>query len=213
MSAVRETASEFGRNSMPSMPLFSPFVEQALRTAAFFHRHDVRKGSDTPYIAHPAAVAIILLRAGLTDDNLLAAALLHDVVEDTPCTLEDLAAEFPTEVVQYVAALSEQKTDQQGNKRPWKLRKDDHLREIAQAPLPVRAIVLADKLHNLATMCCDIDSDDNFWDRFNASPQDILWYNRTMVDRAAGNDDSLQTIAKECRSHIAQLEAAINNQG
>jgi (p)ppGpp synthase/HD superfamily hydrolase len=198
---------------MPDSLLFSPLVEQALRTAAFFHRHDVRKGSDTPYFAHPAAVAIILLRAGLTDDNMLAAALLHDVVEDTPCTLDELAAEFPPEVVQYVAALSEQKTDEHGNKRPWKLRKEDHLKEVAEAPLPVRAIVLADKLHNLATMCYDIGSDDNFWDRFNATQQDILWYNRTMVDQAAGNDESLQRIATECRAHIAQLEAATTNKG
>lgn len=198
---------------MPDFPLFSPLLEQALRTAAFFHRHDVRKGSDTPYFAHPAAVAVILLRAGFTDDNMLAAALLHDVVEDTPCTIDELAAEFPPEVVQYVAALSEQKTDEHGNKRPWKLRKEDHLQEVAQAPLPVRAIVLADKLHNLATMCCDVGSDENFWDRFNASPQDILWYNRTMVAQAAGNDEALQPIADECRTHIAQLEAAITNHG
>ncbi|MBT4866543.1 MAG: bifunctional (p)ppGpp synthetase/guanosine-3',5'-bis(diphosphate) 3'-pyrophosphohydrolase, partial [Planctomycetaceae bacterium] len=159
-----------------SSPFFSPLVERAMRTAAIWHRNDVRKATDTPYITHPASVAMILIRAGFTDDCLLAAALLHDVVEDTDCTLDELADAFPPAVVEYVAALSEQKLDESGENRSWRIRKEEHVAEVAAAPLAARAIVLADKLHNLTAMCYDIEFDANLWSRFNASPADILWY-------------------------------------
>jgi (p)ppGpp synthase/HD superfamily hydrolase len=193
-----------------SPTFFSPLVERAMRTAAGWHRNDVRKATDTPYITHPASVAMILIRAGFTDDCLLAAALLHDVVEDTDCTLDELADEFPTAVVEYVTALSERKLDEDGEKIAWKVRKEEHLKEAAAAPLAARAIVLADKLHNLATMCYYLDSNSDLWSRFNASPADILWYNRTMVSRSAGEDESLQPLAEECRRLIARLENAFD---
>ncbi|MBT6153072.1 MAG: bifunctional (p)ppGpp synthetase/guanosine-3',5'-bis(diphosphate) 3'-pyrophosphohydrolase [Planctomycetaceae bacterium] len=193
-----------------SSPFFSPLVERAMRTAAIWHRNDVRKATDTPYITHPASVAMILIRAGFTDDCLLAAALLHDVVEDTDCTLDELADAFPPAVVEYVAALSEQKLDESGENRSWRIRKEEHVAEVAAAPLAARAIVLADKLHNLTAMCYDIEFDANLWSRFNASPADILWYNRTMVTRAAGEDASLQPLAEECRRLVFQLETAID---
>ena len=75
--------------------LFRPLVERAMRFAAKAHRHHHRKGSDLPYITHPAGAAMLLLKAGIDDDEILAAALLHDVVEDTEHTLEMLAADFP----------------------------------------------------------------------------------------------------------------------
>jgi (p)ppGpp synthase/HD superfamily hydrolase len=182
-----------------------------MRTAAIWHQGDVRKATDTPYITHPASVAMILIRAGFTDDCLLAAALLHDVVEDTDCTLDELADEFPAAVVEYVAALSEKNLDESGEKRSWRVRKEEHLEEVVDAPLAARAIVLADKLHNLTAMCYDIELDADLWSRFNASPADILWYNRTMVTRTAGEDASLLPLAEECRRLIAQLEATLKD--
>lgn len=186
--------------------LFSPLVERAWRLAARSHRNHTRKASDLPYITHPSSVALILARAGFDDENLLAAALLHDAVEDTDCELEALSAEFPAEVGRYVAALSERKRDDAGEKIPWQQRKDEHLAHIAAAPLPVRAIALADKLHNLGTMLFDIQSGDDLWDRFNAPPEKIIWYHREMIERAAGDDDRLNVLAADCRKLLAQLE-------
>ncbi len=99
--------------------LFSPLVERALRIAARAHHGQNRKQTDCPYIAHPAAVALILQRAGFDDDAILAAAVLHDVVEDTDYSAEQLAADFPQPVPEYVAALTERKFDAAGEKRPW----------------------------------------------------------------------------------------------
>ncbi len=88
-----------------SLPSFSPIVEKALRWSAKGHRDQTRKGSSTPYVAHPCAVALILQQFGFHDESIIAAALLHDIVEDTVHSLEELEREFSGEVAQYVAAM------------------------------------------------------------------------------------------------------------
>lgn len=190
-------------------PLFSPLVERAMRIAAQAHRHHHRKGSDLPYITHPAHAAMILLRAGIDDDEILAAALLHDVVEDTEHTLEMLAADFPPKVVQLVAAMTERKHDHDGRKRSWQERKDEHLRHIAAEPWEARAIVLADKLHNLGSMLVDLESGADLWSRFSASPDRVLWYHREMIAAAEQGESRLRVLADECRKMIERLSARI----
>jgi (p)ppGpp synthase/HD superfamily hydrolase len=186
--------------------LFTPLVERAVRIAADGHRRQLRKGSDIPYLAHPAAVALILARAGFHDDDVLAAAFLHDVVEDTEYTIEQLAAEFPPDVVEIVAALSERKTDDGGAKRPWKDRKRDHLAVIRGAPLDAKAVALADKLHNLGTMQMDYrEQGESFWTRFNATRSEIVWYHTEMIEAAAADDDRIARLQSACREILDDL--------
>ena len=192
--------------SPQSKELFSPLVERAMRIAAKAHRHHHRKGSDLPYITHPAHAAMILLRAGIDDDEILAAALLHDVVEDTDHTLELLAAEFPPKVVQLVAAMTERKLDHDGRHRSWQERKAEHLRHIADEPWEARAIVLADKLHNLGAMIVDLENGHDIWSRFNAPRDRVLWYHREMISAAEQEDARLVALATECRGFVERLE-------
>jgi (p)ppGpp synthase/HD superfamily hydrolase len=203
------------RTSFPSRSLgtsegslFSPLVERAIRIAADKHRGQLRKGSDLPYLAHPAAVALILARAGFNDDRVLAAAFLHDVVEDTDYTVEQLAADFPPEVVEIVNALSEQKTDAAGAKRPWKDRKLDHLAVIRNASSEAKAVALADKLHNLGTMLIDYrEQGDSFWTRFNASRQEVIWYHREMIAAASADDERIADLQSACEEILDALHA------
>lgn len=188
-----------------------PLLEAALRTAAIAHRGQVRKGGDVPYFAHSAAVALILARAGFTDESLLAAAVLHDVVEDTDVTLECLAAQFPPAVIAAVAALSETKTDADGRLRPWEDRKADHLRHIAAAPLAARAIALADKLHNMETLRHDLAAGSLTLSAFRAPPDRLLWYYQAMIEAAAGMDDSLLCLVEDCRTAWERLRQALDN--
>ncbi|MBM3971610.1 MAG: bifunctional (p)ppGpp synthetase/guanosine-3',5'-bis(diphosphate) 3'-pyrophosphohydrolase [Planctomycetes bacterium] len=190
---------------MNDQSLFSPLVERAMRIAAQAHRHHHRKGSDLPYITHPAQAAMILLRAGIDDEEILAAALLHDVVEDTDHTLESLAAEFPPKVVQLVAAMTERKHDHDGRKRSWQERKDEHLRQIATEPWEARAIVLADKLHNLGSMLVDLEHGEDVWSRFNAPPDRVVWYHREMIAAAFQDDPRLGALAEECSRLVGCL--------
>lgn len=189
--------------------LFSPIVERAMRLAARHHREGTRKGSDLPYISHPASVALILSQAGFDDDAILAAALLHDVVEDTACTLQQIEEVFPPEVAMYVAALTEKKLDERGAKRSWRVRKEEHVEQIASAPLEARAILLADKLHNLGTMLYDVEAGESIWGRFQAVRQEVLWYHRTMIEQAFQGDERLAALAGACRDVLARLEACV----
>ena len=179
-----------------------------MRVAASYHRNHRRKASDLPYISHPASVALILVRAGFDDESLLAAALLHDVVEDTDCTLEELEAEFPAQVIQYVAALTERKNAADGTKRSWQERKNEHLAEVGQSVFAVRAIVLADKLHNLGSMLYDLEGGEELWSRFGASADKIIWYHRSMIAAAAQDDTRLSELARACEAILSRLEEA-----
>ena len=185
--------------------VFSPLVERAIRVAARFHREQTRKASDLPYLTHPASVALLLTKAGINDDEILAAALLHDVVEDTDCSIESLAAEFPPKVIEFVAALTERKRDDSGQKRSWQDRKTDHLKHIAAASWEARAITLADKLHNLGTMVFDLETDPDLWSRFNAPPDRLLWYYREMIAAAFQGEPRLGVLADECSKLVEHL--------
>lgn len=197
-------------------PLYSPLVEKAFRVAADAHRNQTRKASALPYFQHPASVALILARAGFNDDELLAAATLHDTIEDTGCTIESLAAEFPESVVKLILECSEQKVDSSGNKIPWRARKEAHIAVVREASPSARAIVLADKLHNLGSMLYDLERGNELWSRFNASPNDLIWYHREIVAAATALPsvadsrvaERINRLAAECQHLIDQLTDA-----
>jgi len=184
---------------------FSPMVERAVRLAAVAHVDQMRKGTRIPYVTHLMQVVILLQRHGFHDDATIAAALLHDVVEDTSVTPEELAREFPEEVCALLAQLTERKRDSQGAPRPWEVRKQEHLEQMRVASQRVRAITLADKLHNMATILYDLEQDPTVWTRFNASPDRILAYHASMIDVCASDDPELHTLAEECRSVWREL--------
>ncbi len=188
--------------------LFSPLVERAMRFAARQHRDHCRKASDLPYISHPASVALILSRAGIEDDDVLAAALLHDVVEDCDCTLDEIEAEFSETVREYVEALTETKHAPDGRKRAWLERKQEHVEHVGGQSWQARAIVLADKLHNLGTMLYDVRAGEEIWPRFGAPPARLMWYYTTMIDQAAREDGDgrLAALVIEGRRLVAELE-------
>lgn len=177
-----------------------------MRFAACAHAGQARKGSNIPYLSHPATVAIILERAGF-DDDVLAGALLHDVVEDTNRTIDEIAREFPEAVVEYVRALTEKKKDDSGAKRPWEDRKRDHIEQLRGCSLGARAIELADKLHNLESILDDLDHDGSVvWSRFNSSPERIAWYYRSMLEACDQGEPELQALVNACRNAIDRLE-------
>jgi (p)ppGpp synthase/HD superfamily hydrolase len=192
---------------------YSPLVEQALRLAAVAHAGQQRKGAPVPYFTHAAGVALILARSGFGDERLLAAAILHDVVEDTELSEEQLRQQFPDVVVALVMAVSERKTDGHGLKRPWDERKREQLGQIGQAAPAARAIALADKLHNLETMLLDLSTRGICFSAFHAPPERVVWYHEQMVERAAGNDPDLAALAAECRNALERLRRHVFAQG
>ena len=180
--------------------------ERALRLAATGHRDQVRKGSDVPYIEHPMAVALILDRSGY-DEEVVIAGLLHDLVEDTDVTLNQVRQEFGDLVAEIVAFCSEEKLDAEGRKRPWIDRKRDHLATVVGAPDEVRAVVLADKLHNLLSIRLDLVEGRPVWECFNASKEQVLWYHGAMIEACGSDDPRVGRLLEECRGLLAEVSA------
>jgi (p)ppGpp synthase/HD superfamily hydrolase len=186
-------------------PLMSPRLDAALRWAAECHHGQTRRGSGVPYFQHVVAVAWTLDRLGLGEDVVIAG-LLHDVVEDTPATLDDVRARFGPAVAGLVAYCSEEKLDARGQKRPWIDRKRDHLATLAAAPVEARAVALADKLHNLLSIAADLRDGRDVWALFHADRDRVLWYYHAAIDAYSAGDPELATLAAECRRALAAIE-------
>jgi (p)ppGpp synthase/HD superfamily hydrolase len=181
-------------------------LERALRWAATCHQGQFRRGCEAPYIEHAMGVALILDRLGFAEDVVIAG-LLHDVVEDTDATLEQIEARFGTAVAETVRRCSEIKTDAQGRKRPWIDRKRDHLEALREAPVAARAVILADKLHNLVSIELDLREGRSVWPSFNAERAQVLWYYRTTLAQLGPGDPRLEALAAHALRTLAALEA------
>ncbi|MEY4238390.1 MAG: hypothetical protein RL339_991 [Pseudomonadota bacterium] len=120
-------------------------VIAAAAFAAERHRHQRRKdAAASPYINHPLALADILVReGGVADAVVIAAALLHDTVEDTETTLEELAERFGPQVAGIVAEVTDDKD------LPKAERKAQQVAKAAGKSLGAKLVKLADKTANL----------------------------------------------------------------
>jgi (p)ppGpp synthase/HD superfamily hydrolase len=193
-------------SATPSSPLLTIALEKALRWSAVCHRGQVRRASDVPYIEHAMGVALILDRLGF-DEDVVIAGLLHDVVEDTDATVAQVEDRFGPDVAEIVRHCSEIKTDAHGRKRPWIDRKRDHLDALAGAPVSARAVVLADKLHNLISIEVDLREGRPIWAGFHAERFQVLWYYRSTIERLGTGDPRLDSLARASREVLERVEA------
>jgi len=159
---------------------YSAVIQKALVWASQRHT-EPRKGTDIPYITHPAHVAIILARQGF-DESVLAAAILHDLLEDTGTTPGEINREFGDEIAAMVQELSEPQFPDRPRKETWALRKETKLRMLQEASPGALAIVAADRVHNTANILGDIARHGpQVWNRFNSSPEKILEFGRSVL--------------------------------
>jgi (p)ppGpp synthase/HD superfamily hydrolase len=125
----------------------SDLIAKALEMAESAHAGQTRSGSGgMAYIHHPVAVAELLARHGFGEAT-VAAALLHDVVEDSDASTEDVAAGFGPRVADLVAALTEDDSIE-----PFERRKADHRRQVEETGGDALAIYAADKLSNIRVL-------------------------------------------------------------
>jgi (p)ppGpp synthase/HD superfamily hydrolase len=186
------------------LPLHSPVVHRALEFAAVAHRTQVRKGTRTPYISHPACVALLLTRAGL-DDEVVAAGVLHDVVEDSDATPGEIRRLFGPRVARLVGALTERKRDKRGRKLSWHVRKREHFEHLRDSSDEIKTIALADRLHNLWSTYLDLQAGVDIWSRFNATREDWLAHAARMIEACDGKGRGQRALANECRAVLRKL--------
>ena len=175
-------------------------IEEALMYAVLAHSGQVRKGDPKePAIVHPIAVGEILRQYG-ADQNVIAAAYLHDVPEDTKFTLENIKNTFGEDVMHLVDVACElDKT------KSWEERKQHKIEKMRTKTLREKLVVIADKISNIEDLerifkekgCMDFSA-------FKRGKEKQEWYYRNIYDSLTTNEDLNNPLFK-------RLENSINN--
>ncbi|MDZ4808471.1 MAG: HD domain-containing protein [Bacteroidota bacterium] len=155
-------------------------VSQALVYATEHHQFQSRKGTKIPYMAHLLNECKLLAEKDCSDE-VLAASLLHDIVEDTDVTIEEVEEKFGKQVAEIVRGATEldkleKKAIQKENS--WQQRKEHTINFLQnEATIDQLMVTGADKLDNLRSITYDYSKiGDAVWKRFNASKEKQSWY-------------------------------------
>lgn len=142
-------------------------VDKAIRFATEAHRGTERRGKGFPYILHPLEAMTIV--ATLTNaPDLLAAAVLHDTIEDTEVTCADIRREFGEHVAQLVVLETDERTTPQGKTLTWQERKQRDMDSLRTASREVKIVALGDKLSNMRAIARDYRmKGDQLWNIFH----------------------------------------------
>lgn len=168
---------------MTNNPLDTSLLDRAIVFAVKAHAGTERRGKGFPYIVHPLE-AMEIVSTITPDQVLLAAAVLHDTVEDTEVTEEQIRKEFGDRVASIVA--SESDTFEEGVKEEdsWHVRKQAAIERLASASMDAKIVALGDKLSNMRAIARDYSKvGDRLWDLFHVKdPKDHEWHYRGLAD-------------------------------
>src|SRR5690625_1038306 len=158
--------------------------QQARAFATKAHQDQSRKSSNTPYITHPIRVAERLEQEGFSNE-LVCAAYLHDVVEDTPYEIEDIEEIFGEKIAHLVAAHTEDKS------KSWTERKQHTTETVREAKKEVKYLIIADRLDNLLDMESELKQQGHaIWEHFNAGFEKQKWYHLSIAENMYAGLDS-----------------------
>jgi len=183
-------------------------IFDAIEFAVKAHRGQFRKGSHVPYIVHPIGVSKLLIEAGC-DEDVVIAGLLHDTLEDTPVTVQEIKLHFGEKIATIVESISEpDKTD------TWEHRKT-HTIEFLKTTAHVDSLLVecADKLDNIRAIRQDFARfGDNLWCRFKRGKDKQQWYYRALAEAfslRAEESPQLSLLVKSFKQETEEVFAAI----
>jgi len=208
--------------------LFSPLIEHAIELSAQWHDGTYRKSVwrdpafevpegeeiQIPVMAHLAAVASIVHRAGW-GETVVAAAYLHDTIEDMNehgqrLRRKQLRDAVGAEVARLVAEVSEQKLDDEGQMRSWRARKKGYLDNIRTGSPEAAAISLADKIHNLWSITQSLQAGADIFSALSGDAEAQHWFHQAVLEASAPHDDSrLEPMRERLGRGLEQFEEQI----
>ncbi|MBR2213723.1 MAG: bifunctional (p)ppGpp synthetase/guanosine-3',5'-bis(diphosphate) 3'-pyrophosphohydrolase [Eubacterium sp.] len=168
-------------------------LDDAIEFATKKHTEQTRKRENTPYILHPLEAAAVA--AELTkDEDILIAAVLHDTVEDTDTSIDEVREKFGNRVAELVDSETENKREDLPPEETWEIRKKESLEHLKNSTDPaVKILWLADKVSNIRTLYRLYQKEgDDLWNHFNM--KDIkkqAWYYRTVAELLSDLEDTL----------------------
>ena len=168
---------------MANRPLDTTLLDRAIVFAVRAHAGTERRGKGFPYIVHPME-AVEIVATMTRDQEMLAAAALHDTVEDTEVTIEQIRTEFGERVASFVAVESDEPHQRRDSVENWRARKQAAIDRIARASRDAKIVALGDKLSNMRAIARDYaQQGDRLWDLFHAKdPKDHEWHYRGLAD-------------------------------
>ena len=168
---------------MANQPLNTELLDRAIIFAVRAHAGTERRGKGFPYIVHPLE-AVEIVATMTPDQELLAAAALHDTVEDTDVTVEQLRAEFGDRIAALVAAESDEMPVGVSEADSWVGRKQAAIDRLSRAPREAKMVALGDKLSNMRAIARDYARQgDAFWTLFHVSdPALHAWHYRGLAN-------------------------------
>ena len=170
-------------------PLETTFFDKAVKFAVEAHQGTERRGKGYPYIIHPMEAASIV--ATITNDQeMLAAAVLHDTVEDTDVTIEQIRDLFGDRV----AELVQHETAPLHGNLTWREKKAVQIKQLVDAPYDCKVVALGDKLSNMRGIAWDYRKmGDEVWKLFHApnGKTDVEWYYRSLGRALSELSDTL----------------------
>ncbi|MEO1670397.1 MAG: HD domain-containing protein [Cyanobacteria bacterium J06631_2] len=183
--------------------MLSDRFTSAIKLAAELHSTQLRKGTKIPYLSHLLGVTSLVLEHGGTEDEAIAA-MLHDAVEDQGG--EETLALIRSQFGANVAAIVEDCTDSYKiPKPPWRSRKENYLKHLAQTSASVRLVSNADKLHNARAILNDLRiCGDALWQRFSGGKDGTLWYYRSLAN--AFKDLNHNALSEELERVVTEIE-------
>jgi len=174
---------KYDSGPFPSVPGLDKRLEKAYRYASEAHKGQYRKGTKIPYFTHIITTMNYCMQ--LTKDiEILQAAILHDTVEDTHVTLEDLRRVFGERVARIVEADTEDKLRDRPADETWEIRKQTTVLHLKDRPSDSKMVVLADKTANVESLFKEWQQlGDAVWLKFNMkSKEKQEWYFRAIAD-------------------------------
>jgi hypothetical protein len=177
-------------------------IFKAIEFSTKAHAGQYRKGTKIPYIIHPLGVAKILIEYGCPD-HVVIAGILHDTIEDTTVTFEQIKDIFGSEVADLVKAASEpDKSD------TWENRKKHTIGMLKTLSKDAANLILADKLNNIRAIREDLGrSGEGIWGRFNRPKEQQKWYyeNLSAVFTDSLTDEQSRNLLDLFKSEVAQV--------
>ena len=176
-------------------------IEYAIYFATKAHKGQTRKIEDIDMIFHPFTVGMLLQRNNCEED-VVAAGILHDVVEDTKYTFEDIQKEFGENVMKYVYDASEPDKSLE-----WEERKKHTIEHIKNAPLGSKLIVACDKISNLEDLYekIKIYGEEKSYSALKKGKELQKWYYCSVYESCIENQDREHPIFKRYKNILEKL--------
>jgi len=168
---------------MANKPLDTALLDRAIVFALRAHAGTERRGKGFPYIVHPLE-AVTIVATMTSDQELLAAAVLHDTVEDTDVTIDQIRAEFGDRIASLVAADSDIPVQDMNAEDSWYVRKQAAIDRIAASSHDAKIVAMGDKLSNMRAIARDYAMQgDALWNLFRVkNRKDHEWHYRGLAE-------------------------------